>query len=85
MRGTRSATQRGYAAVHKVAKRLNEHTDLSLPWTTDGKHCRDRFKLLLDKWEVADKRKALESRGSEEFGSYDKLCNDICEQMNAKK
>lgn len=33
-----------------VTKRLNNNAALQMPWRTDGKHCRNRFRLLFDKW-----------------------------------
>lgn len=53
-----------------VANRLNGNADLQLPWKTDGKHCRDRFKLLMEKWELHDRDAARASGGGELFGEY---------------
>lgn len=68
-----------------VAEKLNANTHLSLPWITNGKHCRDRFKLLMDKWKTQDRVQAAASGCEEEFGAFEQLCTDITEEMDAHK
>lgn len=69
----------------EVAKRLNENVELNLPWRTDGKHSRDRFRLLLNKWIEFDSTAATTSGGGEKFGDYELICIDIKEQIDARE
>lgn len=69
----------------EVAKRLNENKNLKLPWRTDGKHCRDRFRLLIDKWVTVDAAAAAASGGGESFGEYETLCTDIKEAIDSRE
>jgi hypothetical protein len=50
----------------EVSRALNEGN--TLPWNTNGKHCNDRYKLLLAKFRRADRAHALASGTEEEFG-----------------
>ena len=43
---------------------INRKKNLILPWNTDGKLCKDRFRLLLKKWDTEDRAAASTSRGA---------------------
>jgi len=51
-------------------------------WKTDGKHCQDRFKLLIAKFRKEDKEKAAASGGAEEYGEYEQLCQDLATEID---
>ena len=64
----------------EVATELNK---LKLfPWLTDGKHCQDRFKLLIKNWRSEDARMIKASGVDETYGELEQLCEDIREQMD---
>lgn len=60
-----------------VGENLNVNKHLALPWVTDARNCRQRFQLLMEKWEISDKCKAIKSGGGEQFGELQHLCVDI--------
>jgi hypothetical protein len=64
----------------EAARALNESN--ALPWITNGKHCNDRYKLLLAKFRRADRARALASGTEEEFGERDQLLADIQSAVN---
>jgi hypothetical protein len=49
----------------------------ALPWTTDAKHCLDRFKLLVSAFKRLDRVRASASGTEEEFNEKDQLLSDI--------
>jgi hypothetical protein len=59
---------------------LNEGN--ALPGNTNGKHCNDRYKLLLANFRRADRARALASGTEEEFGERDQLLADIHSAVN---
>jgi hypothetical protein len=63
-----------------VARALNEGN--ALPWNTNGKHCNDRYKLLLANFRRADQARALANGTEEEFGERDQLLADIQSPVN---
>jgi hypothetical protein len=52
------------------------------PWNTNGKHCNDRYKLLLAKFRRVNRARALASGTEEEFGERDQLLADIQSAVN---
>jgi hypothetical protein len=64
----------------EVARALNQGN--ALPWKTNGKHCNDRYKLLLANFRRADRARALASEIEEEFGERDQLLADIQSAVN---
>lgn len=48
-----------------------------LPWRTDGKHCHDRYRLLLVQWQRADRECSHTLRGGEHVGKFEQLIEDI--------
>ncbi|PXF43243.1 hypothetical protein BWQ96_07016 [Gracilariopsis chorda] len=57
-------------------------------WNTDGKHCQDRFKLLVAKFRREDREKANASGGRETYGEFEQLAQDIVieiDDFNAEK
>ena len=58
-----------------VAKSMNESG--LLPWKTDTKNCRDRFKYLIKSWKKSDKCNQAKSGTTENFTEFDKLCADL--------
>lgn len=69
----------------EVAVRLNTSKTACFPWVTDAKHCRDRFKLVMDKWECMERTKEFVSCGGEKFGELERLCKDIKVETEARK
>jgi hypothetical protein len=63
-----------------VARGLNEGN--ALPWNTNGKHCNDRYKLLLANFRRAGRARPLASGTGEEFGERDQLLADIHSAVN---
>jgi hypothetical protein len=63
-----------------VARALNEGN--ALPWNTNGKHCNNRYKLLLANFRRADRTHALASGTEEKFGERDQLLADIHPAVN---
>jgi hypothetical protein len=49
----------------------------SMPWRTDGKHCLDRYKLLLASFKRAERARASASGAEEEFNKKDQILSDI--------
>jgi hypothetical protein len=66
--------------IEEVARALNEGN--ALPWNTNGKHCNDRYKLLLANFRRADRARALASRTKEKFGERYQLLADIQSAVN---
>jgi hypothetical protein len=53
-----------------------------MPWNTDGKHCINRYKLLIATFGMADRARAATSGAEEEFGGKDQLLSDICSAID---
>ena len=53
-----------------------------MPWSTDGKHCIDRYRLLIATFRRADRARAATSGAEEEFGEKDQLLSDICNAID---
>jgi hypothetical protein len=64
----------------EVACALNNSE--ALPWSTNGKHCNDRFKLLLAGFRRTDRARASASGTEEDFGEKDQLLADILSAVN---
>jgi hypothetical protein len=64
----------------EVARALNDSN--ALPWNTNGKHCNDRYKLVLANFRRADRARALASGIEEEFGKREQLLADIQSAVN---
>jgi hypothetical protein len=64
----------------EVARALNEGN--AFPWNTNGKHCNDRYKLLLANFRRADRACALASGTEVEFGERDQLLANIQSAVN---
>jgi hypothetical protein len=64
----------------EVATSLNANS--VMPWNTDGKHCIDRYKLLISTFRRADRARAATSGAEEEFGEKDQLLSDICSAID---
>lgn len=63
---------------------IKDNTALQLPPNTDGKHCRDRFKFLMSKFETAQRPVALVYGSCEEFGMDERLWCHMKEETDAK-
>jgi hypothetical protein len=63
-----------------VAISLNE-TDV-LPWRTDGKHCSDRFHLLVRAFRQTDATRRGESGREEEYTEKEQLLQDIVSALD---
>jgi hypothetical protein len=59
----------------EVAVSLNDSS--ALPWPTNGKHCTDRFKLLVANFRRIDRARSSASGIEEEYGEKDQLLADI--------
>jgi hypothetical protein len=64
----------------EVARALNEGN--ARPWNSNGKHCNERYKLLLANFRRADRARALASGTDEEFGERDQQLADIQSAVN---
>jgi hypothetical protein len=64
----------------EVAAALNNSA--ALPWHTNGKHCSDRFKLLLANYRRTDRVRARASGTEEDFGEKDQLLTDILSEIS---
>jgi hypothetical protein len=64
----------------EVACALNNSN--ALPWSTNGKHCNNRFKLLLVGFRRTDRARASASGTEEDFGEKDQLLADILSAVN---
>jgi hypothetical protein len=64
----------------EVACALNNSN--ALPWSTNGKNCNDRFKLLLVGFRRTDRARASASGTEEDFGEKDQLLADILSAVN---
>jgi hypothetical protein len=58
-----------------VAKSLNETR--ALPWLTDGKHCSDRFNLLIRLFRLQDRAQRAGSGDEELYGEKEQLMDDM--------
>jgi hypothetical protein len=59
----------------EVARALNAGN--TLLWNSNGKHCNDRYKLLLANFGRAARARAVASGTEEEFGERDQLLADV--------
>jgi hypothetical protein len=59
----------------KVASSLNDRN--ALPWSTNGKHCTDRFKLLVANFRHTDRALSSASGVEEEYGGKCQLLADV--------
>jgi hypothetical protein len=53
-----------------------------MPWNTDGKHCINRYKLLIATFRMADRARAATSGAEEEFWGKDQLLSNICSAID---
>lgn len=60
--------ERGLTVVLFADVNRNLNCTSLFPWKMDGKHCPDRFKLLLAQWRSADRERAKRSGRGEEYG-----------------
>jgi hypothetical protein len=63
-----------------VATSLNANS--VIPCNTDGKHCIDRYKLLIATFRRADRGRAATSGAEENFGEKYQLLSDICSAID---
>lgn len=56
---------------------LSLNSNGALPWSTDGKHCLDRHKLLVASFKRTDRARASASGIEEPFGEKEELLADI--------
>lgn len=69
----------------EVTKRLNDKTYVNIPRRTDGRHCRDRFRLFLEKWVTVEAAAAVTAREGEYCGDYERIFADIYEKVDSRK
>jgi hypothetical protein len=70
-------------AFEEVSAVLNSSS--ALPWKTDGKHCLDRFKLLVACFRKFDRARASASGTEENFGKKDQLLSEIVTAVDDAK
>jgi hypothetical protein len=70
-------------AIEEVSAVLNSSS--ALPWKTDGKHCLDRFKLLVACFRKVDRARASASGTEESFGEKDQLLSEIVTAVDDAK
>jgi hypothetical protein len=58
------------------------NTSRVLPWATDGKHCLDRYKLLVSCFKREDRAKSRASGTEEDFNEKEQLLSDIVSAVN---
>lgn len=64
----------------EVAQRFNNAKLVACK--TDGKHCKDRFKLLITRLSSGDEERANNSRQAEEYGEFEQLCPDLVTEID---
>lgn len=69
----------------EIAHNLNNNTHINLAWKTDAKHCRDRFKLLMEKFVSNDYANDRASGGGEVFEEQEQLLTDMKEAIDDRR